>query len=88
MIVAVAIVVVPATIPGPSEGDTLKFIVNISSPSTMLSFTTGMFTVLLLVPAVILTVCDAELKSVSIINAKWIYVISKHIMFNYIFTVV
>jgi len=70
MIIAVAIVVAPATIPGPSEGGTFKFIVNISSPSTMLSFTTGMFTVLLLVSEVILTVCNAELKSVSIIKCQ------------------
>ena len=61
MIVAVAIVILPAIIPG--EVGTIKFIVNISSPSTMLSFLTVMFTVLLLVPAVIIAVCVAESKS-------------------------
>jgi len=63
IIVAVAIVIVPATIPGPSEDGTFRFIVNISSPSTMSSSTTKMFTVLLLVPAVIVAVCDVESKS-------------------------
>ena len=62
MIVAVAIVIVPAIIPGEVAG-TSNVIVNISSPSTMLSLITVMFTVLLLVPAVIVTVCVAELKS-------------------------
>ena len=61
MIVAVAIVTAPAIIPG--ETGTFKFIVNVSSPSTMLSSTTVMFTVLLLLPAVIVAVCVAELKS-------------------------
>ena len=61
MIVAVAIVIAPAIIPG--ETGTFKFIVNVSSPSTMLSSTTVMFTVLLLLPAVIVAVCVAELKS-------------------------
>ena len=61
MIVAVAIVIAPAIIPG--MFGTFKFIVNVSSPSTMLSFTTVMFTVLLLLPAVIMAVCVAELKS-------------------------
>ena len=61
MIVAVAIVIAPATIPG--DTGTFKFIVNVSSPSTMLSSITAMFTVLLLVPAVITAVCMSELKS-------------------------
>ena len=64
MIVAVAIVIAPAIIPGPSESGIFKFIINVSFPSTMLSSITGMFTVLLLVPAVIVTVCDAESKSI------------------------
>ena len=63
MIVAVAIVIAPAIIPGPSEAGTFKFIVNISSPSTMSLFITGIFMVLLLDPAVIVTVCVVELKS-------------------------
>ena len=61
MIVAVAMVIEPAIIPG--ETGTFKFIVNVSSPSTMSSSITAMFTVLLLVPAVIIAVCIAELKS-------------------------
>ena len=61
MIVAVAIVLVPAIIPG--DTGTFKFIVNISSPSTMLSLVTAIFTVLLLVPALIIAFCVVELKS-------------------------
>ena len=61
MIVAVAIVILPAVIPG--EVGTFKVIVNISSPSTMLSLITVIFIVLLLAPAVIVAVCVAELKS-------------------------
>ena len=61
MIVAVAIVILPAVIPG--EVGTFKVIVNISSPSTMLSLITVILTVLLLDPAVIVAVCVAELKS-------------------------
>ena len=61
MIVAVAIVILPAVIPG--EVGTFKVIVNISSPSTMLSLITAMLIVLLLAPAVIVAVCVAELKS-------------------------
>ena len=64
MMVAVAIVIAPAVIPGASESGTFKFIINISSPSTMSSAITVMFTVLLLVPAVIVAVCDVELKSI------------------------
>ena len=65
MIVTVAMVIAPDTIPGPSEDGTTRFIVNISSPSTMLSFIIGMLIILLLVPAVIVTDCDTELKSTS-----------------------
>ena len=61
MIVAVAIVILPAVTPG--EVGTFKVIVNISSPSTMLSLITVMLIVLLLAPAVIVAVCVAELKS-------------------------
>ena len=61
MIVAVAIVILPAVTPG--EVGTFKVIVNISFPSTMLSLTTVMLIVLLLAPAVIVAVCVAELKS-------------------------
>ena len=61
MIVPVAIVTSPATIPG--DTGTFKFIVNVSSPSTMSSSTTAMFTVLLLVPAMITAVRVEESKS-------------------------
>ena len=61
MIVAFAIIRAPAIIPG--DTGTFKFIVNISSPSTMLSLVTAIFTVLLLVPAMIIAFCVVELKS-------------------------
>ena len=61
MIVAVAMVMVPAIIPG--DTGTFKSIANVSSPSTMLSFIIGMFTVLILVPAVIMEFCVTEVKS-------------------------
>ena len=63
MIVAVALVILPAVIPGPSEDGTVKLILNISFPSTMLSLITAMFIVLLLAPVVIVIVCGAESKS-------------------------
>ena len=68
--VTVATVTAPAIIPG--ETGTFKFIVNVSSPSTMLSSVTAMFTVLLLAPAGIITFCLIELKSVSFpkVNSK------------------
>ena len=61
IIVAVAIVIVPATIPG--DTGTFKFIINVSFLSTMLLLVTAIFTVLLLVPAAITAFCVAELKS-------------------------
>ena len=64
VIVAVAMVTTPAIIPG--ETGTFKFIVNVSSPSTVSSSTTAMFTVLVVVPAVIITFCVVELKSTSL----------------------
>ena len=63
MIVPVALVISPVAIPGPSEDGTFKFILNVSFPSTMLSSVTGTFTIFLLVPAVIVTVCVVGLKS-------------------------
>ena len=63
MIVTVALVMAPVLIPGPSEDVTVKLILNVSSPSTMLSSVTGIFTILLLVPAVIVTLCILEVKS-------------------------
>ena len=63
MIVTVALVITPVVIPGPSEDGIVKLILNVSSPSMMSSSVTGIFTILLLVPAVIVTVCPVELKS-------------------------
>ena len=65
MIIIVALVIVPVLIPGPSEDGTVKLILDVSFPSTMLSSVTGIFTILLLVPTVILTVCVVKLKSFS-----------------------
>ena len=70
MIVAVALVISPVAIPGPSEDGTVKFILNVSSPSTMLSSVTGTFTILELVPAMIVTICVAGLMSLLLPNAK------------------
>ena len=64
----------PAIIPGASEDGTLRFIVNTSSPSTMVSFITVMCIVLLLAPAVITAICVVELKSIlSPETAKQLY---------------
>ena len=63
MIVTVAPVIAPVVIPGVREDGTVKLILNVSFPSTMSSSVTGIFTVLLVAPAVIVTVCVAELKS-------------------------
>ena len=63
MIAAVVEVISPVVIPGPSEDGTVKLILNVSFPSTMLSLITVMFIVLLLVPAIIVTVSGAESKS-------------------------
>ena len=63
MIVTIALVIVPVVIPGPSEDGTVKLILNVSSPSTILSSVTGIFTILLLVPATIVTVCVMDVKS-------------------------
>ena len=63
MIVTVVMIVSPAIILGASEDGIFKFTANISSPSTMVSLITVMFTVVLLVPALITAVCAVELKS-------------------------
>jgi len=65
MIVTIAVVFSPAVIPGPSKDDTNKFILNVSSPSKVLSSITEIFTTLLLIPASIVIFCIAELKSFS-----------------------
>ena len=63
MIVAVALVIAPVVTPGPSEDGTVKLILNVSLPSTMLSSVNETFTILLLVPAIIVTVRVVGLKS-------------------------
>ena len=68
MITASALVLLPATILEPTEGGTAKLMLNISSLSSISSFCNVIFTVLLLVPAKIVTVCVVELKSVLLPN--------------------
>ena len=65
MIVTVTLVIVPVVILEPSEDGTDKLIINVSSPSTILSLNTGIFTVRLLAPAIIVIICIVELKSVA-----------------------
>ena len=64
MIVAVALVILPVVILGPSEDGTVKLISNVSFPSTTLSFITAIFTAPVLSPAVIVAICILESKSV------------------------
>ena len=63
MIVAVALVIPPDSILGPSEGGTAKLILNVSFPSTILSFTTGIFTAPIVLPAVIVAIICVESRS-------------------------
>ena len=63
IIVPVALVTKPATIPGPSDDGTFKLIINISSPSTMLSSLTATLTVVLVAPAGIVAVRGVVWKS-------------------------
>ena len=63
MIVAVILVILPAVILGPSEGGTVKLILNVSFPSTMLSFATGIFTAPIVLPAVIVAIICVESRS-------------------------
>ena len=63
MIVTVALVIVPFVIPGLTEDGTVRLILNVSFPSTMLSSVTEIFTILLLVPATIVTVFVVDVKS-------------------------
>ena len=60
-IIPVALLTEPATIPGPSDDN---LILNISSPSTILSLITGTLTVVVVAPAGNVAVKRAELKSV------------------------
>ena len=63
IIIPVALVIEPATTPGPSDDGTFKLILNISSPSTMLSFVTATLTVVLVAPAGIVAMRGVVLKS-------------------------
>ena len=64
IIVPFALVIEPATTPEPSDdGCTLKLILNISSPSIMLSFVTATLTVVLVAPAGIVAMRGVVLKS-------------------------
>ena len=62
-IIPVALVTEPATIPGPSDDGIFKLILNISSPSAILSLITGILTVVLVAPAGIVAIRGVELKS-------------------------
>ena len=50
-------------IPGPSGDNTFKLILNISSPSTILSFITGTLTVVVVVPTGIVAMTGMGVKS-------------------------
>ena len=63
IIVPVALVTKPATIPGASDDGRFKLILNISSPSTMLSSLTATLTVVLVTLAGIVAVREVVLKS-------------------------
>ena len=63
IIVPVALVIEPPIISGPSDDGTSKLIVNISSPSTMLSFVTATLTVVLVAPTEIVAMRGVMLKS-------------------------
>ena len=66
IIIPVALVTEPASIPGPSDDGTFKLILNISSPSTMLSFVTTTLTVVLVAPAGIVAMRGVVLKSLPV----------------------
>ena len=68
IIIPVALVIEPATTPGPNDDGTFKLILNISSPSTMLSFVTATLTVVLVAPAGIVTMSGVMLKSLPLIQ--------------------
>ena len=68
IIIPVALVIEPATTPGPSDDSTFKLILNISSPSTMLSFVTITLTVVLVAPAEIVALRGVVLKSSSVLT--------------------
>ena len=66
IIIPVALVTEPATIPGPSDDGTFKLTLKVSSPSTMLSAITATLTVVLVTPAGIVAVRGVVLKSSSV----------------------
>ena len=63
IIIPVALVTEPAIIPGASDDGTFKFILNVSFPSTMLSFVTATLTVVLEAPGGIVILWKVVLKS-------------------------
>ena len=63
IIIPVALVTEPAIVPGASDDGTFKLMLNISFPSTMLSFVTATLTVVLVAPARIVTLRGVVLKS-------------------------
>ena len=63
IIIPVALVIEPATIAGLNDDGTFKLILNISSPSTMLSFVTATLTVVLVAPAGIVAMRGVVSKS-------------------------
>ena len=70
-IIPVELVTAPATIPGPRDDGTVKFILNISSPSTKLSLITGTLTVVVVALAGIVAVRGlVEVKSVPTVCNK------------------
>ena len=73
IIIPVALVIEPATTPGPSDDGTFKLILNTSSPSTMLSFVTATLTVVLVAPAGILAMRGAVLKSFPALNINVVH---------------
>ena len=68
IITPVALVTEPATTPGPSDDGTFKLILNISFPSTVLSFVTATLTVVLVAPAGIVALRGVVLKSLPSMN--------------------
>ena len=66
IIIPVALVSEPAFIPGPSDDGMFKLILNISSPSTMLSSVTATLTVVLVALAGIVALRGVVLKSLPV----------------------
>ena len=66
IIIPVALVTEPATTLGLSDDGTFKFILKVSSPSTMPSSITATLTVVLVDPARIVALKEIVLKSLSV----------------------